>query len=113
MKLTGAMIAFWLLCDPPRVPVTAERSDRGLWTLRLKHCPYCGKKHVHGGGDGPEPSGGHRASHCRDLGTRSAAGYVLVITHTVRARPLSGKAPAVKARPDEARSTAPEQARRP
>ncbi len=39
-------------------------------TAVIKHCPYCGKRHEHGWGDG------HRNSHC---GTNTPnEGYILV-----------------------------------
>jgi hypothetical protein len=42
-------------------------------------CPYCGKKHTHGGGsieDDPMKMLGHRVSHCLD-DEKSSAGYIL------------------------------------
>jgi len=47
-------------------------------------CPYCGKKHNHGGGTESEDiqeSAGHRGSHC---GTAKNEGYVLVIPDDIK-----------------------------
>jgi len=47
-------------------PILAEAVPERLgkqWLWRIAKCPFCGKKHIHGG-TGPEPDGGHRASHC-------------------------------------------------
>jgi hypothetical protein len=45
--------------------VTAERSPRsGIWILTVARCPFCSKRHHHGGGDGPEPALGNRVAHC-------------------------------------------------
>jgi len=36
-----------------------------IWLWRVLKCPFCGKKHVHGGGCiGEPPLGGTRVSHC-------------------------------------------------
>ena len=45
------------------VEAIATREGR-QWFWRIPKCPFCGKTHTHGGGSGPEPDGGHRASHC-------------------------------------------------
>lgn len=38
---------------------------RAVWRLYYLHpCLSCGKRHYHGGGDGPEPSLGSRGGHC-------------------------------------------------
>jgi len=48
-----------------KIPVvTAEASwINCYWRLKIK-CPHCGEVHVHGGGVGSKPSGGHRLAHC-------------------------------------------------
>jgi len=51
----------------PKVKTRAIRRRDGIWDLYLT-CPYCGKEHHHGGGDGQRPNLGFRASHC--TGTR-------------------------------------------
>jgi hypothetical protein len=40
----------------------------GIWDLVIEHCPYCGKRHTHGGGSGIAPSLGRRLSHCHNGG---------------------------------------------
>jgi hypothetical protein len=51
--------------EPPVAFVTAEWSERSrYWALTVLRCPFCGKKHYHGGCSGPEPDLGFRASHC-------------------------------------------------
>lgn len=47
-----------------QVKAKAVKSKYGVWLLVIT-CPYCGKKHTHGGGDGIKPSlYGFRAPHC-------------------------------------------------
>lgn len=54
-----------------------NRDGTHRWSLTVERCPLCGKRHVHGGGDGPSPTLGHRVSHC--AGDDVAAGdYFLV-----------------------------------
>jgi hypothetical protein len=48
--------------EPPEVEARAERSG-GQWFLFIV-CPFCGKKHMHGGGKGDEPFYGYRVSEC-------------------------------------------------
>ena len=50
--------------NTPTVTATA-RLVRGVWLLKLV-CPHCGKTHIHGGGGGPMPFGGHRVAHCEE-----------------------------------------------
>jgi hypothetical protein len=57
--------------SPQATCVAARRSD-GTWALMVKNCPFCGKTHYHGGGDGDVPTLGHRVAHC------PSSGYVLV-----------------------------------
>ncbi len=47
----------------PKVKARAVRRRDGIWDLYIT-CPYCGKKHHHGGGDGERPNLGSRAAHC-------------------------------------------------
>ena len=56
------------------VEAKAKRERDGVWTLTVK-CPYCGKQHMHGGGDGKRPFYGHRLSHCLKV---PVEGYELV-----------------------------------
>lgn len=58
----------------PIVTATASRV-RGCWILEIV-CPHCGRRHTHGGGDGPVPSAGHRVAHCRHPRAR---GYFIVL----------------------------------
>jgi hypothetical protein len=62
--------------DPPVVEVTIAWSERSkYWSLTVMRCPFCQGRHSHGGGDGPEPALGFRASHCA---TRESGTYELV-----------------------------------
>ncbi len=47
----------------PKVKTRAVRRRDGIWDLHIT-CPYCGKKHHHGGGEGNRPNLGSRAAHC-------------------------------------------------
>jgi hypothetical protein len=47
----------------PKVKTRAVRRRDGIWDLYID-CPYCGKEHHHGGGDGNGPNLGYRLSHC-------------------------------------------------
>jgi hypothetical protein len=52
------------MTNHPKIEVKAKRA-RGAWLLIVEKCPYCGKKHTHGGGDGKLPgSYGFRVPHC-------------------------------------------------
>jgi hypothetical protein len=57
------MIATTILAtehETPLAPVTVVWSSRGrYWAVTVERCPLCGKRHHHGGGDGPA---------CRDVG---------------------------------------------
>src|SRR5687768_2787347 len=49
-------------------PCTVVWSSRAkYWAVLIPRCPLCGRKHYHGGGDGPEPDLGWRASHCAEF----------------------------------------------
>jgi hypothetical protein len=50
-----------------RVEVEAVRRADDIWDLIITQCPYCSKRHTHGGGDGSVPFYGPRVSHCRNL----------------------------------------------
>jgi hypothetical protein len=51
--------------ETPRAPVSVVWSAHSrYWAVTVERCPLCGRKHCHGGGDGPEPDLGWRASHC-------------------------------------------------
>lgn len=58
------------MTEYPKVEARATRSKDGIWDLWIT-CPYCGKKHHHGGGSGEEPMYGFRAPHCDDIGAVS------------------------------------------
>ena len=46
-----------------KVKARAVRRRDGVWDLYVT-CPYCGKKHHHGGGNGEVPNLGFRVAHC-------------------------------------------------
>jgi hypothetical protein len=49
----------------PHAPVSVVWSSRSrYWAVTVLRCPYCQRKHFHGGGDGSEPDLGARRSHC-------------------------------------------------
>ncbi len=50
------------------VEVKARRCDDGVWSLIVERCPYCGGKHLHGGGGGECPIYGTRGAHCGNEG---------------------------------------------
>ena len=66
---------------PPLVAVSLSKWPNGVWKLTII-CPYCNKKHHHGGGRGPTPHMGHRHAHCTHdrSGMRPdcSAGYTIV-----------------------------------
>jgi hypothetical protein len=67
----------------PRGPVSVVWSSRGrYWAVTVERCPLCGKRHYHGGGDGPEPALGDRVAHCGERG----GSYELVETAASRAQ---------------------------
>lgn len=73
--------------EPPEVKVHVGRQKRsGFWELTFE-CPHCGLVHRHGGGTGPEPSLGHRESHCSYGPPAFKNGYVLV--EGSRGRPIA------------------------
>jgi hypothetical protein len=50
--------------ETPVVSTLARRAPSGQWTLTVLKCPWCRKRHSHGGGTGPDPDTGPRLSHC-------------------------------------------------
>ena len=43
-------------------------TKEAVWLLKVAPCPFCGKKHTHGGGGNPAaPDYGLRASHCDSM----------------------------------------------
>lgn len=55
-------------CPQAIATITKSRSRHDpYWVLLIEECPFCGGRHVHGGGslEGP-PALGERLSHCRD-----------------------------------------------
>src|SRR5215217_8896749 len=63
--------------ETPLASVTVAWSSRSrYWAVTVERCPLCGKRHHHGGGDGPEPALGHRVAHCDE----HDGGYELVET---------------------------------
>lgn len=68
----------------PDAPCTVERVmnyDGPVYLLHVAHCPLCGKKHTHGGGDDINHLLlGHREAHCFDDNTPNRhRGYNLII----------------------------------
>jgi hypothetical protein len=62
--------------DPPRVEIDITWSERSrFWSLTVTCCPFCYRRHSHGGGDGEVPDLGFRLSHCVD---RPSGTYELV-----------------------------------
>ena len=54
-----------------------------VWQWVIERCPYCKKRHVHGGGSVidniPRTMLTHRSAHCGDpFREKASAGYVLV-----------------------------------
>ena len=68
------------MTDDPTVIATAKwvepprRALDGFWRLVVPRCPFCGGKHLHGGGNGVVPHVGHRVADC----TRGT-GYYLTL----------------------------------
>ena len=53
--------------ETPLAPCTVVWSHRSkYWSVTVLRCPFCRRKHYHGGGDGPEPLLGSRVAHCVD-----------------------------------------------
>ncbi|MDQ3227521.1 MAG: hypothetical protein M3Q50_12920 [Chloroflexota bacterium] len=51
----------------PTVDVAIAWSERDrYWELTVVRCCYCGRRHYHGGGNGPTPLLGFRVPHCLD-----------------------------------------------
>jgi len=47
-----------------QVVVEVKLASDGVWDLIVRRCPFCGSKHLHGGGDGKEPVLGYRCPDC-------------------------------------------------
>jgi hypothetical protein len=61
----------------PQVEVTATWIPRSrFWPRKVAKCCFCGKPHLHGGGDDEAPDLGYRSSHCID---RPGGTYDLVL----------------------------------
>lgn len=85
-KLSGTTMVDGPLDDTPLVAAEAawveqkRRPRQGAWTLTIRQCPYCSRRHTHGGGDGPEPEDGtHRVPHCVKPLNSPVRGYVIVV----------------------------------
>ena len=52
-------------CTIEDAPAIAKRGGDGIWTWTVIDCPYCHRRHHHGGGvdDTPERLG-YRVAHC-------------------------------------------------
>jgi hypothetical protein len=51
--------------ETPLAPVTVAWSSRSrYWAVTVARCPFCGKRHHHGGGSDETPGLGYRNSHC-------------------------------------------------
>ena len=73
MKKTGSTPLE--LTEPPEVEV--KEDPDGIHLVFVNDCPFCGKKHFHGRGRGPQPIYGHRIAHCRSKSFDNP-GYILV-----------------------------------
>lgn len=62
------------MSEAPIIKAEAVRGHSGIWTLKVPSCPFCGKPHCHGGGDGDKPYYGSRLSHCHDTIVRRRIG---------------------------------------
>jgi hypothetical protein len=68
------------LSPEPLIAVVVPHGRTGRWQWKVQHCPFCGKKHYHGAGDGRTPALlGHRTAHCLITSPASRAGYVLTL----------------------------------
>lgn len=74
------------MAKPLTVNVRLVKGKKGyLWVI--DRCPYCGKRHEHGGGElseDPRQHLGHGAAHCARA---PAGGYVLCEAPTERVSP--------------------------
>src|SRR5829696_8915064 len=51
--------------ETPLALVSVVWSSRGhYWVVTVARCPFCGKRHSHGGGSDDTPDLGYRNSHC-------------------------------------------------
>jgi len=69
--------------DPPRVETAAVWSERSrCWALTVLRCPFCTRRHFHGGGSEETPDFGFRLTHCV---TGAGGQYELVPVPTAHA----------------------------
>lgn len=59
----------------PKVKARKVRRQDRIWILYIT-CPFCGKKHQHGGGHDDDPNLGFRTAHC--TGQHVSRDYELV-----------------------------------
>ena len=60
----------------PFVKPKITRAWDGTWLFHVR-CPFCGRLHTHGGGNGEQPSNyGHRVSHC---GEHAEGGTYIIV----------------------------------
>lgn len=52
------------------------KCGKGYWHISVI-CPYCKEVHIHGGGRGEVPEGGHRKTHCVREVAGSTNGYTI------------------------------------
>jgi len=72
--------------DIPQVPTYVKRAGDGVWDLFVL-CPFCGDRHLHGGGSDEPPDLGPRVSHC--LRSDLVGDYVLVPGPTGMTKPVA------------------------
>ncbi len=66
-------------CSAVLRPQSAARpKGPKYWSLQFV-CPFCGRQHRHGGGDGETPDGGHRVAHCFPSDLAPSTGYILEV----------------------------------
>jgi len=70
------------MSDDVKAEAVLVRSGR-VFQWVINRCPYCSKKHIHGGGriadNNPRALLTHRTAHCTDpFRAKASAGYVLV-----------------------------------
>ena len=53
-------------------------ATEGFWQVTIPVCPYCGEKHLHGGGgDRKGPELGYRSPHCMERHPLISRDYLL------------------------------------
>lgn len=63
--------------EVPKVKTKVVHRRDGRWDLYIV-CPFCGKKHHHGGGHGDKPILGNRTSHCCNVTLTYLLQYELI-----------------------------------